>query len=109
MRRPDPDCQGFRTAQLPSQVKGFGQNRVWLALVALAGEISARTSMLAFDDHQARRWELKRMRLRIFSVPAIAARHARRIVVKIKDTATSAVLVIDAITRLRNLTGPAPG
>jgi hypothetical protein len=34
--------------------------------------------MLAYPDHQARRWEPKRLRLRLFSTPASIARHARR-------------------------------
>jgi hypothetical protein len=36
--------------------------------------------MLAFTEHPARRWEPKQLRLRLFSLPAQTARHARRIV-----------------------------
>lgn len=45
-------------------LKGFDQNRIWLAIVALAGEISAWAGLLAFGDHEARRWEPKRLRHR---------------------------------------------
>lgn len=90
-------------------LKGFDQNRIWLAIVALAGEVSAWAGLLGFGEDEARRWEPKRLRLRVFQVPAVLARHARRVVVRVKDTAPSARLLISAITRLRNLPGPAPG
>ncbi|ANY06552.1 IS1380 family transposase [Pseudonocardia sp. HH130630-07] len=56
------------------------QNRIWQAVVALACEITAWAQMLAYTDHPARRWEPKRLRLRLFSQPAQRARHARRTV-----------------------------
>lgn len=90
-------------------LKGFDQNRIWLAIVGLAGEISAWAGLLGFGEDEARRWEPKRLRLRVFSIPAVLARHARRIVVRVKETAQSAQLLISAITRLRDLPGPAPG
>jgi hypothetical protein len=34
--------------------------------------------MLALHDHPARRWEPKRLRLRLFSAAAKLARHARQ-------------------------------
>ena len=49
---------------------GLDQNRIWRAIVALACEITAWTQMLALTEHPARRWEPKRLRLRIFSLPA---------------------------------------
>ena len=52
------------------------QNRIWQAIVALACEITAWTQMLALTEHPARRWEPKRLRLRLFSLPA-AARPSR--------------------------------
>jgi Transposase DDE domain group 1 len=56
---------------------GFDQNRIWLAIVQLAGELIAWTQMLAFDTAPARRWEPKRLRLRLFSIAGCIARHAR--------------------------------
>jgi hypothetical protein len=57
---------------------GFDANRVWLAIVQLACDLMAWTQMLALPDHPARRWEPKRLRLRLFSIAARLTRHARR-------------------------------
>ena len=46
----------------------FDQNQIWCALVALAAELTAWMQLLAFTDHDARRWEPKRLRLRLFTV-----------------------------------------
>jgi hypothetical protein len=43
----------------------FAANQIWLELVALATDLTAWIQMLAFTDHLARRWEPKRLRLRI--------------------------------------------
>ena len=61
-------------------LKGFDQNRIWLAVVALAGEIEAWKSLLAFPDHEIRRWEPKKLRMHVYAVPATIARTARRAV-----------------------------
>jgi hypothetical protein len=45
---------------------GFAANQLWSELVALANELTAWMQMLALDA-AARRWEPKRLRLRIFS------------------------------------------
>jgi hypothetical protein len=47
-------------------LKGFAQNQIWCEIVALACELIAWTQMLALTG-DARRWEPKRLRLRIFS------------------------------------------
>lgn len=44
-------------------LKGFDQNQIWLAVVALAGEIEAWKSLFAFPDHEIRRWEPKKLRM----------------------------------------------
>ena len=67
------DC-GLRN--LPLQ--GMNQNRIWLAIVALAVDLIAWTQMLAFAGHEARRWEHKRLRHRLFSAAGRISRHARR-------------------------------
>ena len=56
-------------------LKGYAQNQVWCEIVALACELLAWTQMLALTG-TARRWEPKRLRLRLFSVagPARARR-----------------------------------
>ena len=48
-------------------LKGFAQNQLWCEIVALACELLAWTQMLALTG-DARRWEPKRLRLRLFSV-----------------------------------------
>jgi hypothetical protein len=82
------------------------QNRIWQAIVALACEIIAWTQLLAFTQHAARRWEPKRLRLRLLSLPAQLTRHARRVLLHLPAHARWADLVIDGITRLRALTAP---
>jgi hypothetical protein len=47
---------------------GFDQNRIWLQIIALASDLLVWTQTLAFPDHRARRWEPKRLRLRILAV-----------------------------------------
>jgi len=63
---------------------------------------------LALTDHDARRWEPKRLRLRLFTVPATLARRARQLVLQLADHAPWAGVVQPAITRLREL-APTPG
>ena len=48
-------------------LKGFAQNQLWCEIVALACELLAWTQMLALTG-TARRWEPKRLRLRLFAV-----------------------------------------
>lgn len=53
-----------RRAKITS--KGFAQNQLWCEIVALACELLAWTQLLALTG-AARRWEPKRLRLRLFS------------------------------------------
>jgi len=64
-------------ANLP--LASFNANRIWCAVVALAAEIPAWMLMLAFTEHQARRWEPKKLRYRIFTIGATLARTGRRV------------------------------
>ncbi|MCF7552615.1 IS1380 family transposase [Pseudonocardia sp. WMMC193] len=82
------------------------QNRIWQAVVALACEITAWAQMLAYTDHPARRWEPKRLRLRLFSIPAQRARHARRTVLHLPAHAPWAGLLRDGLTALHTLAVP---
>jgi hypothetical protein len=82
------------------------QNRIWQAVVALACEITAWTQLLALCGHPARRWEPKRLRLRIFSLPAQLARHARATTLHLPAHAPWTPLVLDGLTRLRALAAP---
>lgn len=83
-------------------------NRIWCAIVAMAGEFTARMQTLALSDELARRWEPKRLRLRLFTIPAALARRARTLVLHLADHAPWAGLAAGSIHRLRSL-GPAPG
>lgn len=61
-------------------LQGFDQNRIWCAVVQLACDLLAWTQMLGYPEHPARRWEPKRLRLRLFTTAAALARHARQLV-----------------------------
>jgi hypothetical protein len=84
----------------------FAQNQIWCAIVALAAELTAWMQMLALDGHDSRRWEPKRLRLRLFTVPATLARTGRRVLLHLAGRAPWAHLAKQAITRLRALAVP---
>jgi len=88
-------------------LQDFTQNQVWLAIVALACEITAWMQLLALRGHEARRWEPKRLRLRLFTVPATLARTARKVVLHLADRAPWASLAQCAYATLRAY--PTPG
>lgn len=86
---------------------GFEQNKIWCAMVMLAVELTAWTQLLAFDpEHEARRWEPKKLRFLLFTVPATIARHGRRILLHIKETAPHADLITTGWERLHQLAAP---
>lgn len=84
----------------------LAQNKIWCALVTLACEITTWAQMLAFTDHPARRWEPKRLRLRIFSIPARLARSARRTLLHLPKHAPWTALLVTGLTTLHALTAP---
>ena len=48
---------------------GYAHNQIWLEIIAPAADLLTWTQTLAFDKHEpARRWEPKRLRLRILAV-----------------------------------------
>ena len=79
----------------------FAQNQIWCAIVALAVEITAWMQTLALTGHTARRWEPKRLRLRLFTAPATLARTGRRVLLHLSSHSPWADLVRDAVHRLR--------
>jgi hypothetical protein len=87
---------------------GFDQNRIWCAIVMLACEITAWMQTLALTHHDARRWEPKRLRLRLFTTPAVIARRARTRVLHLAQHTPWANVVNNALTRL-DTPNPAPG
>jgi hypothetical protein len=83
-------------------LKGFDQNRIWCELVAMACELLAWMQMLALDG-AARRWEPKRLRLRLFSAAARLVRGGRRLRLRIAATWPWATQITAALTRLQAL------
>lgn len=91
-------------ANLP--LHDFAQNQIWCAIVMLACELTAWMQMLALAEHDARRWEPKRLRHRLFTVPATLARTGRRVLLHLTDRHPWAALAATAVSRLRQLTAP---
>ena len=84
----------------------FGQNQIWCAIVALAVELTAWMQMLALAGHDARRWEPKRLRLRLFSIAARLARHGRRHRLHLSRHAPWADLLAAMINTLQAIATP---
>lgn len=85
---------------------GFVQNQIWLAIVALASELTAWMQMVALNSSDARRWEPKRLRLRLFSIAGRIARHARKTHLRLSERAPGSGLITSALTRLEALPVP---
>ena len=62
--------------------------------------------MLALTSHDARRWEPKRLRHRLFTIPATMARGARQVRMHYASHHPWASLATTAISRLDLLTAP---
>ena len=88
-------------------LKSFDANRIWCHLVMLAGDLTSWMQLLAFGQNQpARRWEPKRLRHRLFAIPAVLSRHARQHWLRIKQAAPWAPLVLQGHARLAALGPP---
>ena len=85
----------------------FTQNQIWCAIVALAVELTAWMQMLSLAGHHARRWEPKRLRLRLFSIAARLAKHGRTRRLHLSAHTPWAGLLAEMITTLQTL--PTPG
>jgi hypothetical protein len=95
---------------------GFTANQIWCEIVALANDLIAWMQLLGCTGptdspadttaHQARRWEPKRLRLRLLSTAGRLAVSARQTVLHLAagDRWTDVVLAI--LTRLRALPAP---
>ena len=86
-------------------LQGFAQNQIWCEIVAMACELLAWMAMLALDG-PARRWEPKRLRLRIFTCAGRLVRGGRRLRLRLAASWPWASEITTAITRLQAL---APG
>ena len=79
---------------------GFAQNQIWCELVAMACELLAWTQMLALPG-PARRWEPKRIRLRLFSAAGRIVSTGRRLRLRIAARWPWATQITAAISRLQ--------
>ncbi len=89
-------------ANLP--LHDFAQNDIWCAIMALAADLVAWMQTLALIGHDARRWERKRLRLRLLSIPARHARTGRRRLLHLAATAPFTALPLQALAALTRLT-----
>ncbi|WP_449063362.1 IS1380 family transposase [Planomonospora algeriensis] len=90
-------------ANLP--LHDFAQNQIWCELVALACELLAWMQLLALDG-PARRYEPKRLRLRLLAVAGRLVRGGRRVRLRLAARRPWAMQIITAIARLRALPAP---
>jgi Transposase DDE domain group 1 len=84
---------------------GFAQNQIWCEIVAMACELLAWMQMLALTG-LARRWEPKRLRLRLFTCAGRLVRGGRRLRLRLAASWPWTREITTAITRLQAL---APG
>jgi hypothetical protein len=83
-------------------LNGFAQNQLWCEILALACELLASTQLLALAG-QARRWEPKRLRLRLFAVAGRLASSGRRLRLRLAGRWPWAGEIAAAIIRLQAL------
>jgi hypothetical protein len=84
---------------------GYAQNQIWCEVVALACELLAWMAMLALPS-PARRWEPKKLRLRMFSAAGRIVRGGRRLRLRLAARWPWTADITAAISRLQAL---APG
>ncbi|MEZ7127744.1 IS1380 family transposase [Nonomuraea sp. AD125B] len=84
----------------------FTQNQIWCELVALACELLAWMQMLALHGTDARRYEPKRLRLRLFAVAGRLVRGGRRLRLRLAARWPWAGTLLTALARLQALPTP---
>ena len=82
-------------------LQSFAQNQLWCQVVQLASELVAWMQTIAFTSDDARKWEPKRLRARLFEVPATLVRRCRHKVLHLAQHAPEAVRVLSGVNRLR--------
>ncbi|MCT2262962.1 transposase, partial [Brachybacterium muris] len=82
-------------------LQGFAQNQLWCQIIQLASELVAWMQTIALTGHDARKWEPKRLRARLFEIPATLVRRARHKVLHLAEHAPEAVRVLTGVNRLR--------
>ncbi|MGH7750360.1 MAG: transposase, partial [Candidatus Dormibacteria bacterium] len=83
---------------------GYDQNQIWCEIVALACELLAWMAMLALPG-PARRWEPKKLRLRLFSTAGRIVRGGRRLRLRLPARWPWAQQITAAISRLQAAPG----
>jgi hypothetical protein len=81
-------------------LRGYAQNQLWCEIVALACDLLAWTQMLALAG-EARRWEPKRLRLRLFAVAGRLATSGRRLRLRLAQRWPWAADISAAVARLQ--------
>jgi hypothetical protein len=81
---------------------GYDQNQLWCEVVALACELLAWMAMLALTG-ATRRWEPKRLRLRLFSAAGRLVRGGRRHRMRLSARWPWATQITGAVSRLQAL------
>jgi hypothetical protein len=81
---------------------GFAQNQLWCEIVSLACELLAWAQLLALTG-AARRWEPKRLRLRILAVAGRLASSGRRLRLRLAERWPWSGEITAAVTRLQGL------
>ena len=76
LRGPHP--RGERRWPDQPPLHDFAQNQIWMTIVMLAQDLLAWLQLLGLHDHDARRWEPKTLRYRIFSIAGRRGRSNRR-------------------------------
>ena len=71
------------------------------SVVQLASELVAWMQTIAFTSDDSRKWEPKRLRARLFEVPATLVRRCRHKVLHLAQHAPEALTVLTGINRLR--------
>jgi hypothetical protein len=83
-------------------LQGYAQNQIWCEIVALACELLAWMQMLALTG-EARRWEPRRLRLRLFSAAGRIVRGSRRLRIRLAANWPWVGEITTATTRLQAL------
>ena len=82
-------------------LQSFAQNQVWCQIIQLASELVAWMQTIALTGHDARKWEPKRLRARLFEIPATLVRRSRHNLLHLAQHAPEARTVLTGINRLR--------
>jgi len=84
----------------------FSQNQIWVAVTMLAAELNTWMQMLALTGTDARVWEPKRLRLRLFSIAGRITRRSRRTRLQLSAHAPFGHLITAGLARLNQVPQP---